>query len=426
MSELLDIEGVGGAVRRLESLGVVPGVAAGLRDTLTGQKDQLIETVTHEVPAFSESANPAILPALRQHLAEHLTHVASLLDRSADPNFEFVRRHAEQQAEWKFPLDALLRAYQCLHRQLAVWVRDAALRAADESAQMRRVVAAAGEFANAYVGTIGPLCTARYVEHTRAAAEAEGDRRLALLNTLLDGYDESDARAASLLRRAGYLEQRQSYCVAVARAVRRVEMENPARAQRMRDAVSAALAPTGLRTVVGLRDNLVVAVISGVRRQSGWTAPRALLAERVFPALSKVGPAALIGLSNDVPSTSHIPRAAEEATLALDFASVADRVLPFARIPFRDMLVAQARESSHLTLPAWLDDFQAKDRRGTLGATLKAYADADMNALKAAKQLEIHPNTIYARMQKIEAVTGLSPLKYHNLTEMLLALECVD
>jgi sugar diacid utilization regulator len=57
-------------------------------------------------------------------------------------------------------------------------------------------------------------------------------------------------------------------------------------------------------------------------------------------------------------------------------------------------------------------------------ATLRAYADADMNVLKTAGSLRIHPNTIYARMRRIRELTGLEPLQYHALTEMLLAVDC--
>jgi len=47
-----------------------------------------------------------------------------------------------------------------------------------------------------------------------------------------------------------------------------------------------------------------------------------------------------------------------------------------------------------------------------------------MNVLKTAKALGIHPNTIYARMQKINDITGRNALGYHALTELLLATEC--
>ena len=47
-----------------------------------------------------------------------------------------------------------------------------------------------------------------------------------------------------------------------------------------------------------------------------------------------------------------------------------------------------------------------------------------MNVLKTAKALGIHPNTIYARLQKIDDITGRNALSYHALTELLLAAEC--
>ena len=109
---------------------------------------------------------------------------------------------------------------------------------------------------------------------------------------LLDGYDESDQHAARLLRRSAYLEQRQSYCVAVARSVNPAEMESTARAQRMADAIAAELDGTPIRTIIGIRDLHVVVVMSATRRLSGWTAPQSLLADRVYPFLRKVGPAA--------------------------------------------------------------------------------------------------------------------------------------
>jgi DNA-binding PucR family transcriptional regulator len=193
----------------------------------------------------------------------------------------------------------------------------------------------------------------------------------------------------------------------------------------MADAVAAALGPMPVRTLVGIRDGQVIAIISATRRLSGWTAPQSALAERVYPALRTVGPAALIGLSNDVPSTSHIPRALREARIALELANVADRVIAVARVPFQRMLVASAGEDVRRALPAWLDEFLAVDRRsrGKLSDTLRAYADCDMNVLRTAKSLGIHPNTIYARMKRINDAAGMNPSSYHALTEILLAIE---
>jgi sugar diacid utilization regulator len=73
----------------------------------------------------------------------------------------------------------------------------------------------------------------------------------------------------------------------------------------------------------------------------------------------------------------------------------------YSDIPFRRVLVTHARDAVQSALPAWLEVFTAGDRksRGALTATLRAYADADMNALRAAKELGIHPNRDAARLR---------------------------
>ena len=414
------------SVEALRALGVVPGVAAALMEGAEALSSDLEKRVIDEIGAFSSSANPEVLPALRQHLGALIAEVCHLSGGRGQVELSFVRDYAKQRAQQRFPLEALLHTYRCSHRLLTSWIRDAALASADAGAQVRRVVAAAADFAIEYTDAISTLATAEYVEHTRLLAEAEGDRRTELLNTLLSGYDESDSRTAQLLRRSGYLEQRQSFCVAVARSVDPREMDNPARAQRMVEAVSEALHKTPVRSLIGVRDGLVTMVISGTRRLSGWTAPQSLLAERIYPRLDQVGPAALIGLSNDAPSTSHVRRAHNEARLALDFASVAHRVMPYAQIPFREMVLRHARDNIQSSLPAWLNRLLAADlkARGALSRTLRAYANADMNALQTAKNLSIHPNTVYSRMQRIAEITGKNALGYHDLTELLLAIEC--
>jgi hypothetical protein len=408
---------------QLEAAGVVPAVQAPLVADAARITAELRKAVLDDVPAFTDSGNPDVIPELERHLEAHVREVCRLLGGGLSGDLEFVREHAERRAAQKFPLDALLQSYRILQRTLANWVRDAALEVADETAHLRRVVAAVTDFVIEYTGNAGSLLTSEYVRQTRRLAEAEADRRSALLDTLLDGYDEADQAAAALLRRAGYLQQRQSYCVALARSVDPREMESAPRAQRMADALAEALAPAGVRSIVGIRDNLVVAILSATRRTSGWTAPQSSVADRVYPALRQVGPAALIGLSNDAPSTSHIPKAANEASLALDLASVGNRVARYSDISLRQMLITRAQGSAPLSSPPWAERLVADDRRGVLAATLRAYADCNMNAQKTALALGIHPNTVYSRMQKIEDVTGMNALQFHALSELLLALD---
>ena len=76
--------------------------------------------------------------------------------------------------------------------------------------------------------------------------------------------------------------------------------------------------------------------------------------------------------------------------------------------------------------PAWVAPLLAADAKaeGNLVRTLSALADADLNVQKAGRRLEVHPNTVYARLHRIRDMTGLDGQRHHDLVELLLAIEC--
>lgn len=411
-------------LRTLAEAGVIPGAAAALENS-TGQAGRALrEAVLAEVPAFAASGNPEVLPGLERHAGEHIGEIRRLFAGGETGSFDFVKSHAHRRAEQRFPLEGMLHAYRCGHRVLAHWLREAALSARPKDTEL--AISAVADFAIEYNNIISSIATAEYVAHTRMLAEAEGDRRTELLNILLSGYDESDGRVGQLLRRAGYLEQRQAYCVVASQSANPAEMENPARAQRIINAISEALAATSIRTLAGIRNNLVIAILADKRRQSGWTAPQSNLAERIRPLLDGLGPAVLVGISADHPSTSFIPKAQHEAGIALDFATVARRVVQFSGLPIRDLLVHHGRGHMQSAPPNWIAVLLGADAKahGALVETLRAVADADLNMQKAARMLNRHPNTVYTRLERIRDLTGLDGQHYRDLTELLLAADC--
>lgn len=412
------------ALDRLAYTSVLPDAAPALEDSLDHMQGLLRQAVLSEVPAFSESGNPDVLPELDRHCSEELHDIRRLLLGGEIGSFDFARAHAQRRAVQRFPLAALLDAQRRCHPVLSRWLCEAAATAGATS--LDKAHAAIADFVTEYTNTVSSITTADYVDHIRELAEAEGDRRSELFTILLNGYDESDGRVARLLKRAGYLEQRQAYCIAAVQPINAGEMENPARAQRIATALSEALASASVRMLVGTRNNAVVAVISAKRRQSGWTAPQANLAERLHPLLLVLGPAVLAGISADHPSTSFLPKALHEATIALDFASVENRVVAFSQLPIRSLLVHRGTEYVRSAPPGWVANLMAADAKagGTLVETLRAAADADMNMQKAARALGKHPNTLYARIERIRELTGLDGQRYHELTELLLGADC--
>jgi len=409
---------------RLSCVELIPQVARELDSSMKSAGSSLRDAVLAEVPAFSASGNPDVVPGLNRHGAEHVAEIRRLFGGGEIDDFGFVRTHAQLRAEQRFPLEAILHAYRCGHRVLSRWLREAAVAVAPGGSES--AISAIADFAIEYTNAISMIATSEYVAHTRLLAEAEGDLRTELLSILLSGYDESDGHVARLLKRSGYLEQRQSYCVVVAQSVNASEMENLARAKRIVSAIADSVVGTSIRTLSGIRNTLVTVVMSDRRRQSGWTAPQADLAERIHSRLLTLGPAVLIGVSSDKPSTSFLPKALHEATIALDFASVTNRVSQFSELPVRSLLVHRGTDYVRSAAPGWATTFFSEDAQtvATLVATLRAVADADMNVQLAARGLARHPNTIYARLKRVKDLTGLDGLRYHDLVELLLAADC--
>ena len=378
---------------------------------------QLQEAVLTEVPEFSKSRNPALLPELARHGREHIEEIVRLLREGRVDRFEFVQEHARRRAEQRFSLEATLHAYRSSSKVLSRWLREAAT---PES--INHIV----DFALEYTDAISTAFAATYSNHLLLLAEVAGDERSQLLKILLDGNDESDLRASRLLREAGFLEERQSFCVAIARSVDPTEMLDAPRARRLADAIERVVADTPVRRLIDVHSNKVTMVFAAVRRISGWTAPRASLAKDIQETLTFVGNAALIGVSSDVSSTSHVPTAYREAAAALELASISQRVVRFSEIPLPRLLLHFAAQEFLRVLPAWSGEFfrANEESHGVLIDTIRAYAAVDMNVLKAAQVLKVHPNTIYARFLRVADISGLDARSLHPLIDLLIICDC--
>lgn len=414
--------GLAQSLEALSRFGLRPRGTAPLSEHAAGWARLASEAVVTTIPEFG--AAPELIADLELHAGAHVAELCRLLFGGAVRDFDFVRIYARQLAAQRVPIEATLQAYRCMLATISRNLGDAVVTA--KARDRGPALAALAEVMTQYGGAISIAFSAAYVRHASVFAEAEGDRRAELLDILIGGFDASNARTVRLLKRSGYLEQRLRFCVALAQSADPLEMESTARAQRIADAMVECVAPLSVRVLVGVRSNLVTAVFSDTRRVSGWTAPQASLSDRVKERLLGLGPAVLVGLSGDQASPSLIPRGLHEATVALDFASVSERVVPFFSLSIRRLLIHRGVEYVQSALPAWfagLRDADAKSH-GELVKTLRAFADADMNVQRAARGLHVHANTIYARLQRVEDLTGLNAQRYHDLTHMLLAADC--
>ena len=408
----------------LSKFGLKAVAIASQSEPATRVARQAREAVVAKVEAYQAPARLDGLADFERHVCLLISELSFWVSDARVRDLDFVHVYARKCASQRLPIEATLQAYRFTLPLLVRWLCDefVTYRGRDR-AQAR---AALAEFAAQYTSAASIAFAAAYSAHAAIFAEAEGDRRAELLGILVDGFNESDVRVARLLKQSGYLEQRLRFCVAVAQATDPLEMENTARAQRISDAIVECVASLPVRVLVGVRRNLVTAVFSDTRRVSGWTAPQANITERVKECLLALGPSVLVGLSGEQASPSVISLGLHEAMLALEFATVAERVKAFSSLSIRRLLVHRGVEFAQSALPTWFGAFRDANAKSQsdLVKTLRALGDADMNVQGAARRLKLHANTVYARLQRIEELTGLNAQRYHDLTELLLVADC--
>ncbi len=224
------IKALNDALRRLGESPALPAAVRHLKGNHAVINVELGETVLAQIPAFTDSRNPEILPELSRHGPQHTDEILRLLNGGEPGDFAFVREHSRRHASQRFPLEATLHAYRCGQKVFSRWMRRAALTVESSPQDAQQIVAAVADFAMEYTDAISTIAAGAYLAQTRLMADVAGDQRAELLTILLDGYDESDGRVANILRSAGYLDTRQSFCIALAQPVVPAEMQNPARA----------------------------------------------------------------------------------------------------------------------------------------------------------------------------------------------------
>lgn len=407
------------ALDRLAALHPPQAIAERLARAAPAVRADLGQTVLAQIPAYRESRNPEVLPQLASHGAAHVDEVTRLLAEGRAGDLAFVRSHAVLRAGQYFPLEAVLHAYRCGHKVFSRRLLELA------SDLPPPVLTALADVTLEYTDAISTLASAAYVEQARRLTAAAVDEQAALLDLLLAGHDESDRRATSSLRRAGFLDGRQSFCVVRAQSLDPAHMLDAARARRLADALDALVPASLARRLIDVRAGTVTMVLAGLRRVSGWTAPLPTLSARVGECLSRAGNDVLAGLSPDVEATAHVPAADRKAALALQLAHPGQRVCAFDSIALRKLLLHQAGPALRDLLPAWHAPLAQADERsgGTLQGSLRAYAEADLNLLKTAARLQAHPNTVYARFERVRQITGLDPRRLRDLETLRLALD---
>jgi DNA-binding PucR family transcriptional regulator len=144
--------------------------------------------------------------------------------------------------------------------------------------------------------------------------------------------------------------------------------------------------------------------------------------------LAREGTMLSMGISTVAEGACELPRAYEEARAALDLVPSGGGVAALPRLSPFDYLALRADDLARQLVDPRVRALLEEDRRrgDTLAATVRAFAEADLNLRLAADRLRVHHNTAHYRLRRIDERTGRNPRRIADLLELLVALAIRD
>jgi sugar diacid utilization regulator len=373
-----------------------------------------------EIPAYREG-DARFVEDLRDQVRSHYrVKLAALLeDRMVTlRDIAFVRSAATRRARAGFALEDYLNAFRV--GQQAFW--EAVVEYAGETPLGQAAALTLAGPLMRYCDFASTHAAHAYVEYQQyMVADADRERR-DLLEHLLAGEMPSRGPLAAAAQAHGIAADSRMLVAAA------VTVDAPADADAPHVG-SAAIACAGLhdaKTLVVVRQTEIVAILV-----LGADADPCRLCDRVDVLQSRLrseGVALAMGVSTVATGVGGLPRAYQEAHVALSGVGAHGGVEALARLTPFDYLALRGDDTARRLVNPRLRAFLDEDRRrgGVLTGTIRAVADADLNLRVAAERLQVHPNTAQYRLHRIEERTGRNPRRIADLLDLLVAIALDD
>jgi len=392
-------------------------VAAMLASRRAELADKTLHAIRAAVPAYANVDDPTVLADVRQHVAENhdALRVSLLAGRPVTAaNLMFVRPHATMRARRGVSLEDFLHAFRIGHR--VIW--EAILELADADPQARDEALVAAGLVMEFIDHASTHAAETYLDAQQLLI-AEGDRvRRDLLEDLLGGREPAPGPRLAAARSAGLVPRAQ--CVAVV-AVPVTSLEDELALRSAGSALARAAGGVVRPLTVVRQDEIVIVCALQGRDPCGLTAPIAQ-AQR---ELASTGAELAIGVSTLFEAPAGLPDAYSEACAAIQSLLPKAGVIALPGLSAFDYLTLRGDATALRLISPAVRRFVERDLDGggTLTGTLQAYADANLNAKEAARNLYIHVNTAHHRLARIEEKTGCDLRDLADVQELLIAIK---
>jgi hypothetical protein len=415
----------------------VARLAAGVEDSLPDLVPAAVEAIWQQVPAYAASQDDQLRADVGVHVAAVFrVFLDGLAGRreARRPDFAITREQATRRVAQGISLADFLQAFRI--GQLTLWQGILAA-AGDDPAARDGALSVVAQLMQ--VIELGSTVAGEAYVQAQQHALAEGDRvRRDLLEDLLARRDSGAGPGRAVLRAAGLGPARRLLVASAAPAAEdlggdgagpsgnragRPGHSSPAGQPDLPDvaaALRAGFGGHGLGLMVVRHDEIVgVAPVAGGRAE-----PAVAGLSRVCAGLARQGVRLAVGVSTVHAGLHEIPEAYAEARAARDGLGAGAGVLALPLLTSFDYLVLRDDETARRLIRPEVRRFVAEDAAsgGALIATLAAYAACDLNARTAARQLHLHVNTAYYRLDRIADRTGCDLRRFADVMELLIAV----
>ena len=402
----------------------VAQLAASVENALPDLVPAAVEAIWQQVPAYAASHDDQLRADVGVHVAAvfrvFLDGLAGRREaRRAD--FAITREQATRRVMQGISLADFLQAFRI--GQLTLW-QGIMTAAGDDPAARDGALSVVAQLMQ--VIELGSTVAGEAYVQAQQHALAEGDRvRRDLLEDLLARQDTRAGPGQAVLRAAGLSPGRRLLVASAAPAGEPAggDEAGPPGLPELPD-VAAALRGSfgghGLGLTVVRHDEIVgIAPVAGGRAE-----PAVASLTRVCAGLARQGMRLAVGVSTVHAGLPEIPEAYAEARAARDGLGAGAGVLALPLLTSFDYLVLRDDETARRLIRPEVRRFVAEDvaAGGALIATLAAYAACDLNARTAARQLHLHVNTAYYRLDRIAERTGCDLRRFADVMELLIAV----
>ena len=402
----------------------VAQLAASVENALPDLVPAAVEAIWQQVPAYAASHDDQLRADVGVHVAAVFrVFLDGLAGRreAGRADFAITREQATRRVMQGISLADFLQAFRI--GQLTLW-QGIMTAAGDDPAARDGALSVVAQLMQ--VIELGSTVAGEAYVQAQQHALAEGDRvRRDLLEDLLARQDTCGGPGQAVLRAAGLSPGRRLLVASAAPAGEQAggDEAGPPGLPELPD-VAAALRGSfgghGLGLTVVRHDEIVgIAPVAGGRAE-----PAVASLTRACAGLARQGMRLAVGVSTVHAGLPEIPEAYAEARAARDGLGAGAGVLALPLLTSFDYLVLRDDETARRLIRPEVRRFVAEDAAagGALIATLAAYAACDLNARTAARQLHLHVNTAYYRLDRIAERTGCDLRRFADVMELLIAV----